>query len=147
MESKNGFHHRNRIEKSSPRTPFPFLFCRCQEVHGELSREWMFKTLESFGLRRLDAEVYIYLLQHDPQKAREIAETLETYRRQLYHSLKSLRDKGMVNVSEGRPASFSAVSFDRVLDALIKANTETARSIEQNKDHIMSFWRSKIAKT
>ncbi len=107
----------------------------------------MFKTLESFGLGKLDTEVYIYLVQHDPQKVKELAEALETFKRQLYRSLKSLRDRGMVNVSEGRPASFSAVSFDRVLDALIKANTETARSIEQNKDHIMSFWRSKIAKT
>jgi len=107
----------------------------------------MLKTLQSLGLKRLDAEVYIYLVQNDPQKAEDIAEALETYKQQLYRSLKSLQLKGMISVSQEHPPSFSAVSFDRVLDSFIKANRETAQNIEQNKDQILSIWRSKIADT
>ncbi len=104
----------------------------------------MLKTLESFGLKRLDVEVYVYLVQHDPQKARDIAEALETYKRQLYRSLKSLRRKGMVSASQECPALFSAVSFDKVLDQFIEANREEALRVEENKEQLLSMWRSKI---
>jgi sugar-specific transcriptional regulator TrmB len=109
-----------------------------------MSREWMLKTLEGLGLKQLDAEVYIYLAQNDPQKAREIAETLETYKRQLYRSLKSLQSKGIVNASQERPARFSAVSFDKVLDLFIKANRAEVNRIEENREQILLIWRSKI---
>jgi sugar-specific transcriptional regulator TrmB len=104
----------------------------------------MLKTLEGLGLKRLDAEVYVYLAQNDPQKAREISEALETYKRQLYRSLRKLQRKGMVSASQERPAQFSAVSFDRVLDQFIQANREEAQRVEENREQILSMWRSKI---
>jgi sugar-specific transcriptional regulator TrmB len=104
----------------------------------------MLKTLESLGLKRLDAEVYVYLAQNNPQKAKDLAEGLETYKRRLYRSLESLRRQGMVSASEERPALFSAVSFDKVLDQFIKTNREEAQHIEENKEQILSMWRSKI---
>jgi sugar-specific transcriptional regulator TrmB len=104
----------------------------------------MLKTLESLGLKHLDAEVYVYLAQNEPQKAKAIAEALETYKRKLYRSLKTLQRKGMVSASQERPAHFSAVSFDKVLDLFIQANREEAQSIEENKEQILSMWRSKI---
>ena len=104
----------------------------------------MLKTLESLGLRRLEAEVYVYLTQNDPQKAQEIAQALETYWRQLYRSLKILQRQGMVNASQERPARFSAVAFDKVLDHFIEANREEALSIEENREQILSIWRTKI---
>jgi sugar-specific transcriptional regulator TrmB len=107
----------------------------------------MFKTLESLGLKHLDAEVYVYLAQNEPQKARDIAEALETYKRQLYRSLKSLQRRGMVSASREHPVRFSAVSFDKVLDQFIQANREEAQRIEKNREQILSMWRSKILET
>jgi sugar-specific transcriptional regulator TrmB len=112
-----------------------------------LSREWMLKTLENLGLKHLDAQIYIYLAQNDPQKAKAIAEALETYKRQLYRSLKRLQRKGMISTSQERPARFSAISFDRVLDQFIKANREEAQRIEENKEQILSMWKSKVLET
>ena len=102
----------------------------------------MLKTLESLGLKHLDAEVYVYLARNYPQKARDIAEALETYKRQLYRSLKNLQRKGMVSASPERPARFSAVSFDKVLAQFSKANREEANRIEENREKILSVWRS-----
>ncbi len=85
-----------------------------------------------------------YLAQNDPQKARDIAEALETYNRQLYRTLRNLQRKGIVSASQDRPALFSAVSFDKVLDQFIEANREEAQRIEQNKEQILLMWRSKI---
>jgi sugar-specific transcriptional regulator TrmB len=104
----------------------------------------MIKTLESLGLKHLDAEVYVYLVQNYPQKAKDIAEALEKYKQQLYRCLKSLQRKGMISASQECPARFSAVSFDKVLDKFIRANREEAQRIEENKEQILSMWRSKI---
>ncbi len=109
-----------------------------------LAKDWMVKTLESLGLKHLDAEVYVYLVQHDPQKARDIAEALETYKRQLYRSLKSLKRKRMVSASQERPARFSAVSFEQVLNQFIETNNEEAQRIEENREKFLSMWRSKM---
>ncbi len=109
-----------------------------------MAKEWMVRTLESLGLKRLDAEVYVYLMQNEPQKARDIAEALEMYKRQLYRSLRTLQRKGILSVSQERPALFSAVSFDKVLDQFIEADREQAQRIEENKEKLLSMWRSKI---
>ncbi len=109
-----------------------------------MAKEWMVRTLESLGLKRLDAEVYVYLMQNEPQKARDIAEALEMYKRQLYRSLRTLQRKGIVSVSQERPALFSAVSFDKVLDQFIVADRDVAQRIEENKEKLLSMWRSKI---
>ena len=104
----------------------------------------MVKTLESLGLKRLDAEVYVYLAQHDPKKARDIAKASETYKRQLYRSLKSLQRKGMISASQERPARFSAVPFDKVLDQFMEGNREEANRVEEDKEKILSIWDSMI---
>ena len=50
----------------------------------------------------------------------------------------------MVNAIPKVPASFSAISLDKLLDLLAKANLEEARRIEQEKDDILKLWKSKI---
>jgi sugar-specific transcriptional regulator TrmB len=112
----------------------------------KLSKDWLLKTLESLGLRHLDAEVYLYLVQNEPQTARDIAEALEKYKRQLYRNLKSLQRKGMVSINQDRPARFSAVAFDKVLERFIQANKEDAKRMEQNKNRILLIWRSEISR-
>mgnify|MGYP002684442516 CR=1 FL=1 len=104
----------------------------------------MLRMLESLGLKRLDADVYVYLVQHDPQKARAIAEALVTIKRHLYRSLRNLQHKGMIITSQEHPARVSAVTFDRVLNQFIEANRGKAQYIEQNKEQLLSIWRSKI---
>ena len=55
--------------------------------------------------------------------------------------------KVMVAASQDHPALFSAVSFDKVLDQFIKANREEAQRIEENKEQILSMWKSKVLET
>jgi sugar-specific transcriptional regulator TrmB len=112
----------------------------------ELTQEWTLKTLTSLGFKQADAEVYVSLIENGSQKARDIAGTLKTYTRQVYRSLKNLQAKGIVNASTERPAQFSALSFEKVLDALIKANMEEAKRTEQEKEKILSRWHAMITK-
>jgi len=98
----------------------------------------------SFRVKQADAEVYVLLTKNDSQKARDIVEALKTSKRQVYRILRKLQRKGMINVSQERPARFSAVSFDKVLDQFIKANREDVKRIEENKEKILSIWRMEI---
>jgi len=109
-----------------------------------LSIERVFKTLMGLGLSETDAQVYVYLATNGPHKARDIATALKMYKRKIYRSLKSLQSKEIVNATLERPAQFSAIPFDKVLNLLIKAHLEEVQYIEQNKEEILSHWNSMI---
>jgi sugar-specific transcriptional regulator TrmB len=63
-------------------------------------------------------------------------------KQQLYPSLKSLQSKGVVTATIERPAIFSALPFEKVLDLLIKADIEEVQRMIQNKEELLSSWRS-----
>jgi sugar-specific transcriptional regulator TrmB len=99
------------------------------------------KTLEGFGLKRIDAEVYVYLAKRGPQIGRDIASALKIAKQQLHPILKTLQDKGVVTVSPEHPALFSAVAFEKALDLLLEANMEQAKAIKETKEELLSSWR------
>jgi len=63
-------------------------------------------------------------------------------KQQLYPRLKSLQSKGVVTATCKRPALFSAIPFENVLDLFTKANMEEAERMMQNKKELLSIWRS-----
>ena len=94
------------------------------------------------GLTQMDSKVYLFLAKRGLQKARDIAKPLKMNKQQLYRSLTNLQSKGIVSATLGHPARFSAVPFEKVLDLYVKTKMEDAQSIQQNKDKILSVWRS-----
>jgi sugar-specific transcriptional regulator TrmB len=104
----------------------------------------MLKTLLNFGFKAKEAQVYVFLALNGPQKAKNTAAALGMNKRQIYRILKKFRDREIINVTPKRSAPFSAVSFDKVLDILIKVNINEANSLEDKKDQILVLWRSTI---
>ena len=102
----------------------------------------MLKTLVNLGFKQKDAEVYVYLALNGPRKAKDIVTALKTYERQVYRSLKKLKNKEIVNATPEPPSSFSVISLDKLLDLLAKVSLEEARRIEQEKDGILRLWKS-----
>jgi len=111
---------------------------------GLLSREWIIKTLVGLGLSEVEAEVYFFLAQAGPVRGREIAKALKLYRQQVYHSLKNLQAKGMVKVTRERTNQFAAISLEKVLDQLTKEKTKQAKALQENREKLLSNWRSMI---
>jgi sugar-specific transcriptional regulator TrmB len=107
-----------------------------------MSQEKVLKTLESLGLPKPDAQVYIFLGKRGPQKGKDIAKALKMPKQHLYLVLKNLQSKGIVNATLERPAKFSALSFEKVLDLFVKAKMEEAQRIECGKNEILSDWQS-----
>jgi sugar-specific transcriptional regulator TrmB len=111
-----------------------------------MSREWMLKTLAGLGLSQVEAEVYLFLTQAGPTRGREIAASLRLYKQQLYRCLKGLKCKGCVKAALERPAMFSAVPLENVLDLIIKAKMEQAKGLQASRDELLSYWHSMIKK-
>ena len=107
-----------------------------------MSKERVLKTLEGLGLSRADAEVYVYLAKKGPRKGRRLANDLQITKQQLYPSLRNLEKKGIVTVSLDRPALFSAVAFEKVLELLIEIKVEQAKAIKETKKKLLDSWRS-----
>ena len=107
-----------------------------------MSIERVLRTLEGFGLKSIDAEVYVYLAKKGPQKRINIADVLKISKRHLYPILKTLQDKGLVTASPEHPALFSALAFEKALDLIVEANMEQAKAIKETKEELLSNWRN-----
>ena len=102
----------------------------------------MLKTLIKLGFTETDAKVYVYLATEGPRIASEIAEALKIYKQRLYCSLNNLQSKGIINASPEYPARYSAVLFEKILDLLIEAKKEQQEALQENKEELLSTWRS-----
>ncbi len=101
----------------------------------------MLDTLTSIGFKETDAHVYLLLTKGGFRKAREIAEVLKLHKSQLYHSLKNLKTKGVINWTPERPTRFSAVSFERVLDLLMEVKKEQQKTLKETSEQLLSTWQ------
>jgi sugar-specific transcriptional regulator TrmB len=109
---------------------------------NRVSQEKVLKTLSDFGLTQLDSKVYIYLAKKGPKKGGEIVKALKVQKPQLYRSLKNLQGKAIVSATIERPARFSAVPFEKVLDLFIRAKLEEAQNIQTEKNKLLSSWQT-----
>ncbi len=107
-----------------------------------MSLERVLKIFKRFGFSKTDAEVYIYLAKRGPKRENDLSDALKLTRQQLYRSLKNLQSKGIVIATRERSDLFSAVSFERVLDLLVKVNFEQARAIKETKEELLDSWRT-----
>jgi len=109
-----------------------------------MSLERVFRVLETFGLARQDAEIYVYLAKRGPKNERDLSGALKIAGQQLSLSLKSLQSKGIVLASTERVGLFSAVAFEEVFDSLVRANIERAVVIKETREELIASWKSSI---
>jgi sugar-specific transcriptional regulator TrmB len=107
-----------------------------------LSFELMIETLVGFGFKPIDAQVYILLAKKGPQRGKDLANSLKITKQKLYPALRNLQKRGVVNSTHKRPAIFSAISIEEALDAVIKTRIEETQRTIENKEELLSSWRS-----
>ena len=111
-----------------------------------MSEDWMLKTLVGLGLKEMEAEVYVFLTTNGPQEAKGIGTALKLSKQKLYRCLRNLQDKSIVTASAERPARFSAVILERVLDLFLKAKIEHQQILHEIKEELLDSWKSTIKK-
>jgi len=80
----------------------------------------LLSRLINFGLSEKEAQLYLHLLKYGPNPPSLLAKSLNTYRGDVFRTLTSLVDKGMVNRSLKSPTVYSAVELNIALDAALK---------------------------
>jgi sugar-specific transcriptional regulator TrmB len=68
-----------------------------------------------------------------------LAKSLKTYREDVYRTLTSLIDKGMVNPSLETPTVYAAVELDIALDAALKIRETELREMERRKRELQEL--------
>ena len=115
---------------------------RCES----LGLERMIKILEGFGFSKADAEVYIYLAKKGPRREIDLSKALKLTDKKLDLILKNLQSKGLVTATIEQSKFFSALSFEIVIDQLVKSRIQQASAITENKEEFLARWRSSIQK-
>lgn len=90
----------------------------------------------------MDAKVYVFLAKKGPQKAGDLAKCLKIPKQSIYFIIKKLQSDGIVTSTVERPARFSAVPFEKVLDLFVNGKMEEAKRIQRNRDEILLDWQS-----
>ena len=93
------------------------------------------------GLKRIDAELYVHLLQNNHATTAQLAFALRVDKRQIYRSAKRLEHKKMLTVTCGHPNFYSATPFGEVLDCAIQNSKEEAQRIEENRNRLLCEWK------
>lgn len=106
-----------------------------------MRKEKIINTLTDLGLKKTEAKVYFYLAKKGPKQAKEIVKAVGVTKQRLYPILKALQSKAVINASLDRPATFSAISYERLLDLFAKTKLEEAKIIEANKNELLLDWK------
>lgn len=65
------------------------------------SRDTCIEALRAFGFTALEAEIYVYLVQHSPATGYKVAKGIGRSFTNTYKALEALREKGAIIVDEG----------------------------------------------
>jgi len=75
-------------------------------------------AFEHLGLSRLEAEIYVYLLENPPSTGYRIAKAIGRSKTNVYQAVEGLAAKGAVLVSEGELRLCTAVPPEELLDQM-----------------------------
>ena len=95
--------------------------------------------LIKFGLSEKEAWLYLHLLKYGPKPPTLLAKSLKTYREDVYRTVTSLIDKGMVNPSLDSPTVYAAVELEIALDAALKKHEAELREMERRKQELQEM--------
>ncbi len=96
----------------------------------------MIENLKKLGLNGYEANVYIALVGLGEATAREISENSNVPRPKVYDTIKSLEEKGFVEVQQGNPALFRPMDPRKVIR---KLETDTIRAAEECIHNLENF--------
>jgi hypothetical protein len=97
--------------------------------------------LKDFGLTETELEIYLQLAKQGTSKGTEVAKQLGKDKAQIYHILKSLQKKGLVESTFESPARFSPLPFEHVIETIIKIKKLETKRIQSAKKELLQYWK------
>lgn len=96
----------------------------------------MIENLKKLGLNGYEANVYVALVGLGEATAREISENSDVPRPKVYDTVKSLEERGFVEVQQGNPTHFRPMDPRKVIS---KLETDTIRAAEECIHNLEGF--------
>lgn len=94
--------------------------------------------LLEWGFTEQEAKIYIFLLKAGPQKAREISQSMNVNKVQVYRNLRNLQNRAIVESTIETPAYFSANSIERVADSIVESKRADMMMLENSRQNLLS---------
>jgi len=108
-----------------------------------LDEETIINILKSSGLTEKEAEVYLFLSQHDLRKGAEIAQLIRKDKAQIYRILRRLQAKGFVEATLEFPSRFTVAPFENIIESLVKVKQEEVAFIKEVKKDLLDYLSKK----
>jgi sugar-specific transcriptional regulator TrmB len=102
--------------------------------------DFIFRLI-GFGLSEKEALLYLHLLKYGPKTPTPLAKSLHTYREDVYRTLNSLIEKGMVKPSLGAPTVYAAVDLETALESALTKRESELREMELLKQQLKELAR------
>ncbi|MHB1907990.1 MAG: TrmB family transcriptional regulator [Nitrososphaerales archaeon] len=113
-----------------------------ESTRGELSvpdvsdLAGLIEDISKLALTKLESRIYLHLLVNGASKASEISRVLDVNRIDIYRCLKSLRERGAVELIISRPLVFSAVEPSALRDVLVTEKEQELKSFKAHADKV-----------
>jgi sugar-specific transcriptional regulator TrmB len=92
-----------------------------------LSTEASIKSFQKLGFTRVEAEVYVHLVEHSPATGYSVAKAIGRTQGAAYKTLASLETRGAVEVNGGQSRLYRAVPPEELLERLDRCFQESRR--------------------
>jgi sugar-specific transcriptional regulator TrmB len=102
----------------------------------------LIQELEVFGLNEKEAHLYVMLLKYGAKTSGELAKMLNSYRMDVYRTLETLDEKGMIEVSTENPTKYAAVAIAAAIDSAIEKQAYGLQWMETHKNHVITASKS-----
>jgi sugar-specific transcriptional regulator TrmB len=105
------------------------------------------RVLSGFGLTRLQAKVYLRLMDLGQVSASELGRDLGNYRQEMYRILSKLAEMGLIQQLKGPPAKYVAKEPREALRALILSRTEELSKLQVQSESLIRLLHNKNTPT
>ena len=100
----------------------------------------------SLGLSEIESRIYVYLEKNGPKSRSAILDALVLSEKELLDGLQNLQNKNLVKTSVRYCKKFLAESFEKVVDLLIQMEKEQTKTLHDNKEKLLSSWKTIISR-
>ena len=89
-----------------------------------------FTLLSKFGLSPNQSKVYLSLSKDGPRTASQLSKSLDIPRTEIYHLLKTLREKECVKTINEKPMKFGPITIENFLERTIDTEKSKIKNLE-----------------
>jgi sugar-specific transcriptional regulator TrmB/CBS domain-containing protein len=110
-----------------------------------MSEKGIVKFLQALGFSKREVEIYLLLAKSGAQSTSFVAKRLKMERVHTYRTFKKLQEKGFIEATLERPARFTVVPFEGLLDSFINAKMDEVNNLKEQKEKLLASWRATSA--